>query len=126
MLRANTSGGTVRSTEDDRAWDISSGHIMRLAGGIDDLVDGLHGEVESHELASIRVEVNSLVESTHLRDVHWSEASQSSTSRNTREPHLGNRCVDDALLTKLVQQTFGDLLTHVGTQKLGPWSCRTL
>lgn len=89
---------------------------MRLAGGIDDLVDGLHGKVESHELASTQVEVSSLAASTRLRDVHWSEASQSSTSRNTREPHLGDRCVDDTLLTELVQQTFGDLLAHFGIQ----------
>jgi len=120
VLSANTSGGTIRSTEDNRARNISSRHIIRLPGGIDDLVGGLHGKVESHELASIRVEVNSLAVSTRLRDVHWSETSQSSTSRNTREPHLGDRCVDDTLLTELVQQTFGDLFGHLGIQKLSP------
>ena len=75
---------------------------MRLASGIDDLVDGLHGEVEGHELASTRLGVNFLAMSTRLRDVHWSETSQSSTSRNTREPHLSDRRVDDTLLTELV------------------------
>ena len=99
---------------------------MRLAGRIDDLVDGLHGEVESHELASIRVEVSSLVASTRLGNVHRPETSQSSTSRDTREPHLGDRCVDDTLLTELVQQTFGDLFGHFNIQKLSLWNYRTL
>ena len=102
MLGTNTSSSTVRTTEDDWTWDISPRHVIRLASRVDDLVDGLHGEVESHELASIRGEVNLLVVGTRLRDVHWSETGQSSTSRDTRETHLSDRSVDDTLLTELV------------------------
>jgi len=102
VLGANTSSGTIRSTEDDWAWNISSRHVMCLAGRIDNLVNGLHCEVESHEFASFRVKVNFLVVGTRLRDVHRSETGQSSTSRNTREAHLGDRCINDTLLTKLV------------------------
>ena len=99
---------------------------MRLASGIDDLVDGLHGEVEGHELASTRLGVNFLAMSTRLRDVHWSETSQSSTSRNAREAHLGDWGVDDTFLTELVQQTLGNLYGPLSTQELDPSSSRTL
>jgi hypothetical protein len=75
---------------------------MCLAGRIDDLVDGLHGEVEGHELASIRAMVNLLIVNTRSWDVHWSKTGQSSTSRNTRKAHLSDRGVDDTLLTELV------------------------
>jgi len=75
---------------------------MGLASRVDDLVDGLHSEVESHEFASIRGEVNFPVVSTRSKDVHWSETGQSSTSRDTRETHLGDWGVDDTLLTELV------------------------
>lgn len=102
MLSANTSSGAIRSTEHDWAWNISSGHVICLAGRVDDLVDGLHGEVESHELASVREVVNFPVVNTRLRNVHWSKAGQSSTSGNTRKAHLSDRGVDDTLLTKLV------------------------
>ena len=102
MLSADTSSSTVRSTEDDRAWNISTRHVMSLAGRVDDLINGLHGEVESHELASIRVKVSLLAVNPCSTDVHWSETGQSSTSRNTRETHLSDRRVDDTLLAELV------------------------
>ena len=103
VLSTDTGSGTVGPTEDDRARNIPSGHVMCLAGGIDDLIDGLHGEVESHELASTRVKVNFSAVNTRSRNVHWSETGQSSASRNTCKAHLGDRCVNDALLAELVQ-----------------------
>ena len=86
---------------------------MCLAGRVDDLVDGLHGKVESHEFTSTQVEISLAAVSTCLDDVHWSETSQSSASCNTREAHLGDRCVDDTFLTELVQQTFCNLFGNL-------------
>lgn len=51
VLRGDTSGETVGATESDVARLNTSRHVMRLSGGVDDLIDRLHGKVESHELA---------------------------------------------------------------------------
>jgi len=75
---------------------------MSLAGRVDDLVNGLHGEVESHEFASVQVKVSVLAVNRCSMDVHWSETGQCSTRRNTRETHFGDRRVDNTLLTELV------------------------
>ena len=50
MLRGDPAGSSVRTTEDNRTTHLAAGHVQRLRGGIDDLVDGLHGKVEGHEL----------------------------------------------------------------------------
>ena len=57
VLSGNTSSRAVRTAEDDRTWDVSARHVVRLSGRVDDLVDGLHGKVPCHEFATGRSEV---------------------------------------------------------------------
>lgn len=45
VLSGNTHGRSVGSSERDGARDISTRHVVGLSSGVDDLVDGLHGEV---------------------------------------------------------------------------------
>jgi hypothetical protein len=48
-LCSNARCEAIGSAEDDWAWLNATGHIMRLCGGVDDLIDGLHCEVKGHE-----------------------------------------------------------------------------
>src|SRR3546814_13489987 len=50
VLRGHARRGAVRPAEHDRRGHLTAGHVMGLGGGVDDLVDRLHGEVEGHEL----------------------------------------------------------------------------
>ena len=52
VLSCDTGSSTVRATEDDGYGDIAARHVICLAGRVDNLVDGLHSEVEGHELAT--------------------------------------------------------------------------
>ena len=51
MLGGDASGKAVRASKCDITWLDPTGHIMSFGRGIDDLVDGLHGEIEGHKLA---------------------------------------------------------------------------
>lgn len=51
VLSGHTLGEAVGSTECDVAWLDTTGHVVCLGGRVDDLVNGLHGKVEGHELA---------------------------------------------------------------------------
>jgi hypothetical protein len=51
VLGGDTGGEAVGAAEGDVAGLDAAGHVVRLCGGVDDLVNGLHGEVERHELA---------------------------------------------------------------------------
>ena len=53
MLSTDTSSETVGTTEGDVAGLDTTGHVVGLCGGVDNLVNGLHGEVEGHELALV-------------------------------------------------------------------------
>ena len=50
MLGGDAGRGPVGPPEDDGDGLAAGGHVVRLGCGVDDLVDGLHGEVEGHEL----------------------------------------------------------------------------
>lgn len=50
VLGGDAGWGTVGPPEDDGHRLQPGGHVVGLGGGIDDLVDGLHGEVKGHEL----------------------------------------------------------------------------
>ena len=50
VLGGDARRGAVRAAEDDRRAHLAAGHVERLGGRVDDLVDRLHGEVEGHEL----------------------------------------------------------------------------
>ncbi|KAH0357911.1 hypothetical protein KCU83_g293, partial [Aureobasidium melanogenum] len=51
VLSGDTSSETVGSTEGDVARLDTTRHVVGLCGRVDDLIDGLHGEVKGHELA---------------------------------------------------------------------------
>ena len=92
VLRADTAGGAIGTAEDDRTTHLATGHVERLGGGIDDVVDGLHGEVEGHEFNDRTQPVEGRADTQAGKAV------------------LGDRRVDDALGTELVQQATGDLV----------------
>ena len=48
VLSTDTGGGTVGTSEDDGAGDVSTRHVVGLSTRVDDLVNGLHGKVPSH------------------------------------------------------------------------------
>lgn len=50
VLGGDAGRGAVGSPEDDGHRLQTGGHVVGLGGRVDDLVDGLHGEVEGHEL----------------------------------------------------------------------------
>lgn len=84
MLGGDTGGETVGSTESDVTWLNTTRHVVGLCSGVDDLVNGLHGKVEGHELAD------------------GVQASQGSTDCETSESRLCNGTVDDSLLAEAV------------------------
>ncbi len=53
VLRGDTRRKAVGSAESDIAWLNPTGHVVCLRSGVDDLVYGLHGEIEGHELALV-------------------------------------------------------------------------
>lgn len=89
MLSSNTEGGSVRSSENHWAFASTSGHVKSLGSTVDDLIDGLHGEVEGHEFAN---------------GLH-SSATEGSSDGHTGETHLGNWSVDDSVFSVLEQES---------------------
>lgn len=55
MLCSDTGREAVGTAEGDIAGLDTAGHVVGFRGGIDDLINCLHGEVESHELALYRI-----------------------------------------------------------------------
>jgi len=51
VLSGDTGCETVGTTESDVAGLDTARHVVSLCGRVDDLIDGLHGEVEGHEFA---------------------------------------------------------------------------
>ncbi|KAH3688590.1 hypothetical protein WICPIJ_000434 [Wickerhamomyces pijperi] len=45
-----SSEDTVWTSEGDVTWLDTTRHVVGLSGRVDDVIDGLHGEVEGHEL----------------------------------------------------------------------------
>ena len=50
VLGSDAGCGAVGSTKYDRAAHLAARHIKGLGGRVDDVVDGLHGEIPGHEL----------------------------------------------------------------------------
>ena len=92
VLGTDPGRGTIRTPEDDRALNLTARHIERLGGGIDHMINGLHGKVERHEL-------DDRLQAGHRR-----------TDAQTGEPMLGNRGVNHPLGAELVQQTTAHLI----------------
>jgi hypothetical protein len=85
---------------------------VSLCSGVDDLVDGLHGEVEGHELALFQVRHPfQLLASRFAYD--GVKSSKSSSNSKTSETRLGDGAVNDPLLAEAVEQTLGDFVSAV-------------
>mmetsp|Transcript_1363 Transcript_1363/g.3497 ORF Transcript_1363/g.3497 Transcript_1363/m.3497 type:complete len:405 (-) Transcript_1363:77-1291(-) len=92
VLGRGPGGRAVGSSEDHGHGHVAVGHVGLLGRRVDDLVDGLHGEVERHELAD------------------GSEVLVGGTDRDAREPHLRDGRVEDALLAVLLEEALGHLV----------------
>mmetsp|Transcript_1434 Transcript_1434/g.2041 ORF Transcript_1434/g.2041 Transcript_1434/m.2041 type:complete len:214 (+) Transcript_1434:816-1457(+) len=92
MLGTHTGGGTVGSAEHHGALDLTCAHVQGFGSGVDDVVNGLHCKVESHEL-------DDRLESRH-----------GGSHSNSCEPSLCDGGVIHALRTKLLQQPASDLV----------------
>ena len=51
MLSCNACGEAIGAAEGDIAGLDATGHVVCFCRRVDNLVNGLHGEVEGHELA---------------------------------------------------------------------------
>ena len=51
MLRSDARREPIGSSEGDVTRLNAARHVVSLCGRVDDLIDGLHGEIEGHELA---------------------------------------------------------------------------
>lgn len=69
----------------------SSGHVERLGGAVNQVIDGLHCEVERHELAD------------------GSKAGEGGSNGEPRESHFGDGRIDDAVVAVLLPQALADL-----------------
>ena len=103
VLRGDARGGAIGSPEHDGAMHLAARHIERLGGGIDDVVDRLHGEVPGHELDD------------------GLEAGEGRADAHPGKAIFGDRRVDHAGRAELVEQALGhfvgalifaDLLAH--------------
>jgi len=95
VLGGDTGSETVGTAESDVARLNTTGHVVSLSGGVDNLIDGLHGEVEGHELAN------------------GVQTSESSTNGDTTEAGLCDGGIDNPLGAEAVEQTLGHLVCSV-------------
>ena len=98
VLSTDAGSRAIRAAEDNRRAHLAAGHVERLGGRVDDLVDRLHGKVERHELDD------------------GAKPGHGSADTDTGEAVLGDRGVDHAAGAEFLQQTLRDL---VGALVLG-------
>mmetsp|Transcript_14404 Transcript_14404/g.51208 ORF Transcript_14404/g.51208 Transcript_14404/m.51208 type:complete len:421 (+) Transcript_14404:49-1311(+) len=92
VLGADARRGAVGAAEDDGAAEVAVGHVRLLRGRVDDLVHGLHGEVERHELA------------------HGPQVLVRRPRRDAGEARLGDGRVEDAPVAVLLKQALCHLV----------------
>jgi len=95
MCGGELTSSTVGPTEHDRDIELTTGHVADLGRVVDDLVNRHEGEVERHEF-------NNRAKTTHC-----------GPDGQAAEAVLGNRGVDDALGTELVQHAFTDFVGSI-------------
>lgn len=91
MLSTDTGSGSVWSTKHNRNVNSTGRHIESLGSRVDDMIDGLHWEVEGHELTD------------------WTKTSHGSAGSDSRESHFSDWCVDDSLVSVLLPQSARNL-----------------
>jgi len=106
VLGGDGSRRTVAATEDDGALNETTRHVAALGGSVDNLIDGLHGEVPGHELnhgAGTGRQTNHQKQQkcvSKLRKV----PSHGSTNTETSKTSLSNGRVNNALGTVLGEE----------------------
>eukprot|EP00053_Salpingoeca_punica_P008562 m.76658 g.76658 ORF g.76658 m.76658 type:complete len:418 (+) comp14651_c0_seq1:227-1480(+) len=95
VLGTDAGRRAVGAAEDDGAGEHAVGHVVGLGGRVDHVVDGLHGEVEGHELAD------------------RAEAGHGCADGHASETHLRDGRVDHSVATKRLQQAAADLICAV-------------
>ena len=103
VLGGDACGDSIRPAEHNLATHLSARHVQGLRGGIDQLVNRLHGEVECHEFDD------------------GLQTCECRADAKAGKSVLGDRRVDDAFGAEFLQQAlrdlvrtliFGDLLAH--------------
>lgn len=121
VLGGDTGGEAVGATEGDVAGLDTAGHVVRLCAGVNDLVNGLHGEVEGHELALPSPLVPGTLQLPSTGGTHHGvQTCQRSTHTETGEPRLGDGAVDYPPLAEAVEQTLCDLVPVVSSARKSP------
>ena len=92
MLRTDAGCGTVRPPEHHRRTHLTARHIQRLGGGIQNVVNGLHGEVKGHELDN------------------GPKATECRPGGDPGKAVFGDRRVDNALGTEFFQHALRNLV----------------
>merc|ERR1719277_533416 len=95
MLRRHTLGASIGASEHDGDIDLAAGHVHRLGGGVDHLVDGLHREVEGHELQD------------------GSETMESCSNSQSRESHFCDGGVNNSSVSVLLPQSSCYLVSSI-------------
>src|SRR5689334_13706116 len=92
MLGGNSGGSAIGAAKHDGAAHLATGHVKRLGGGVDDLVHGMHGEIEGHEFDD------------------GLEAGKGGTGGDAGEAVFGNGCIDHPLWPKFFEHALADLV----------------
>ncbi len=92
VLGADARRRAVGTAEHDRAAHLAARHVERLGGGVDDLVDRLHGEIPGHEL-------DDRLETGHGR-----------ADTDAGKALLGDGRIDHAPFAELLEQALADLV----------------
>jgi len=95
VLGTDRGANTVDSAENNGAGEVTSGHVVGLGTGVDNMVNSLEGKVPGHEFN------------------HRAEASKTSTNSNSSETSFSNRSVNDTFVTISVPHTLRDLVGSV-------------
>lgn len=108
MLGGDPSGSSVGAAENYRTGHIAARHVISLASRIDNLINRLHGEIESHELAaSVDMNLQGIHQSSV--NIHRTKSLKSSTDSKASEAHFSDGGIDNTLLAKLIQKAPGNL-----------------
>jgi len=91
VLSPHGARGPIRSTEDDRDVELAGRHVPELGSRIDDVIDGLHREIERHE----------------LHNGHQTRHGHSDAQSG--ESGLSDGCVHNSLTAILLHEALGNL-----------------
>jgi hypothetical protein len=95
MLCCDCCRGAIESSENDASMQLSCTHIVEFGCAVDDVVDGLQGEVHGHKFYD------------------GSQSHKGSSTSDTCEASFGDGSVPDSFGTVFVDEAFGDFVCSV-------------